>query len=408
MTAVPTRADADRLDAADPLAPFRNRFAIDDELVYLDGNSLGRPPRAAVAAVAQALEKEWGERLIRAWYEGWMELPTAVGDLIGGLIGAAPGQVIVADSTTVCFYKLAAAALSLRPDRREIVTDHGNFPTDRYVLESLARERDLTIRWLEPADPVAGPSPAELETMLSPRTALVTFTHVDYRSAAILDMAQMTRAAHDCGALALWDLSHTVGLLPVDLDAWGVDLAVGCTYKYLNGGPGAPAFAYVNASHLERLDHPIWGWIGRRDRFAMGAGYEPAPGIERLLSGTPSVLALAAVRAGVELVLEAGVDAIRAKAAALTELARELSEAWLPSLGVRVFSPREPSRRGGHVALAHPDAAVLCERLAEHDVIVDFRMPDLLRLGLSPLTTRYVDVWDGVARLRELLTAQVP
>jgi len=398
------RDHAVELDAGDPLAAFRDEFAIPDErLAYLDGNSLGRPPRAAAGALAAVVAGGWADRLIRSWTEGWMELPLALGDRIGALVGAAPGQAVVADSTTVCFFKAASAALDARPDRREVITDSGNFPTDRYVLESLAHARGLRLRWLDPADPTRGPTAAEVARLAGPQTALVTFTHVDYRSAAILDLDGITRAAHDAGALMLWDLCHSVGAVPVALDRAGADLAVGCTYKYLCGGPGSPAFLYVRAELLEALRQPIWGWLGRRDPFMMGPGYEPATGIRAFLSGTPPVLALTALEAGVDVVERAGIEAIRAKGIALTEHAIALADAWLGEHGVTVASPRDGARRGAHVALAHPDARRLCERLAERDVLADFRAPDVIRLGLSPLTTRFTELWDALAVLRELV-----
>jgi kynureninase len=318
------------------------------------------------------------------------------------LLGAAPGQVAVADSTTVCFYKLAAAALAARPDRSEIVTDTDNFPTDRYVLESLAAQHGKRIVWIE-ADPHAGPDPDQVAAAVGSDTALVTFSHVSYRSAYILDARAITAVAHAAGALALWDLSHSTGAIPVSLDADGVDLAVGCTYKYLNGGPGAPAYLYVSHRHQGELRQPIWGWLGRRDPFEMAAGYLPGEGIAGMLSGTPPVLALTAAAVGIDLVIEAGIDAIRAKSTALTEYAITLIDAWLAPLGAGVGSPRDPELRGSHVALVHPDARALSAQLIDGGVIVDFRTPDVIRLGLSPLTTRFTDVHDGVARVRELL-----
>ena len=401
------RAGAQALDDADPLRAFRDRFVFaDDEAIYLDGNSLGRLPIETPKRLAELIEKSWGERLIRAWSDGWMELPLVIGDRIGTeLLGAVPGQVAVADSTTVCFYKLASAALAARSGRSEIVTDRDNFPTDRYVLESLAERFGMRIRWLE-ADPARGPEPEQVAALVSEETALVSFTHVNYRSAFVLDMASITRIAHEAGALTLWDLSHTVGALPVQLDSAGADLAVGCTYKYLNGGPGAPAFLYVAQRHQETLRQPIWGWLGRRDPFEMAPGYEPAEGIGAMLSGTPPVLALTATSVGAELVIEAGIDAIREKGIALTEYAIALADELLEPLGMSVGSPREASRRGAHVALVHPDARALSKRLIDDGVIVDFRGPDVIRIGLSPLTTRFVDVWDGVSRLRELLAAR--
>jgi len=399
-----SRDEAAELDRDDPLAPFRREFLVPDEgIVYLDGNSLGRAPRATAAALDRLVREGWGDRLIRSWSEGWMELPRSVGDAIGALIGAEAGEVVVADSTTVCFYKAVAAALDARPGRDEVVTDAANFPTDRYVLEGIAAQRGLRLRWLEEADRVNGPAPQQVARLVGERTALVTFTHVDYRSAAILDMAAITREAHEAGALTIWDLSHSVGAVSVDLERAGADLAVGCTYKYLNGGPGSPAFLYVRAEHHASLRQPIWGWLGRHDPFAMAPGYEPAQGIDAFLSGTPPVLALHAVGAGVEMVTRAGLGAIRAKGSALTELAIALADERLAEGGVAVASPRDPARRGAHVALAHPDARALCARLADRGVLVDFREPDVVRLGLSPLTTRFVDVWDGVEAVRDAL-----
>jgi kynureninase len=401
------RDAAAALDEADPLRSFRDRFVIDDELVYLDGNSLGRLPRATLDRLARVAAVEWGQRLVRAWEEGWMELPLAIGDGLGrAVLGAGPGQVVVGDSTTVCFYKLASAALDLRPGRGEIVTDVDNFPTDRYVLEGLATARGLSVRWLR-FDPAAGPSvdSRELADAIGPETALVTFSHVNYRSAHIADMPAINSVVHDAGALMLWDLSHSAGSVPVALDESGADLAVGCTYKYLNGGPGAPAYLYARADLQAELRQPIWGWLGRRDPFEMEQGYVPAAGSRALLSGTPPVLALSAVDEGVKLVAEAGIDAIRAKGIALTELAIALADEVLAPYGVGVVSPRDAARRGAHVALAHSDARRLCAELIERGVVPDFRRPDVIRYGFSPLTTRFVDVWDGVETLRSLLAA---
>jgi kynureninase len=392
------------LDRADPLASFRDEFVFDgDGIVYMDGNSLGRPPRAVLETLEGVVRDGWGGRLIRAWTEGWMDVALELGDRIGGLLGAAPGQLAVADSTTVCFYKAASAALDARPGRSEILTDPGNFPTDRYVLESIAAQRGLQIRWLEPADPLRGPSAAEVAAASTEQTALVTFTHVDYRSAAILEMEAITAAAHDAGALTLWDLSHSVGAVEVSLDAAGADLAVGCTYKYLCGGPGSPAFIYVRAEHQQTLRQPIWGWLGRRDPFAMDPGYEPVGGIRSFLSGTPPILALHALMPGLELVEHAGIERIRAKGIALTEYAIELADRWLAPHAMTVASPREPRLRGAHVALARTDAKALCERLATVGVLADYRAPDVVRAGLSPLSTSFAEVHDGFAALRDLL-----
>jgi kynureninase len=396
---------AAELDAADPLASFRGRFIVaDPDLVYLDGNSLGRLPRATVDRLGTVAAEEWGRELIRAW-DHWIDEPGRVGDRIAPLVGAGPGEVIVSDSTTVNFYKLALAALEARPGRRVVVTDRDNFPTDRYVLEGLARQRDIEIAWIEP-DPVDGPTVDDVASTLASHggaVALVTLTHVNYRSAAIADMAAITAAAHEAGALVLWDLSHSAGSVEVDLQAAGADLATGCTYKYLNGGPGAPAWLYVGRSLQGRLHNPIQGWFGQRDLFAMAQGYDPAPGITRWLTGTPGVLALAAVEEGVRLVAEAGIGPIRRKGTELTEFAIALVDTRLAERGCTIGSPRESNRRGAHVAIRHSDARRLTKGLIARGVVPDFREPDSIRFGLSPLTTSFADVARGVAALETLL-----
>ena len=407
MPDLTTAEAAAALDAADPLAPLRERFVgADETVVYLDGNSLGRLPRETARRLQAVVEHEWGSRLIRGWQEGWLTLPERVGDRLGEVaLGAGAGQTVVADSTTVCFYKLAAAAIDARPGRTEIITDHDNVPTDRYVLEGLAAAHGLTIRWLR-SDSGLGPEPEEVAALAGERTALIALSHVAYRSAFVLDLPAITAVAHDAGALALWDLSHSAGAVPIELDAAGVDLAVGCTYKYLNGGPGAPAFLYVATEHQPTLRQPVWGWLGRDDPFAMAPGFTPAPGIAAMLSGTPPVLALSAVQASLELFAEAGLDAVRAKGIALGEYTIALADAWLAPHGVRVASPRHSARRGSHVALAHPHARVLCRELIAAGIIVDFREPDVVRAGLSPLTTSFADVRAGLGALRELLTSR--
>ena len=395
-----SREAAAALDACDPLREFRDRFAVDPEAIYLDGNSLGCLPWTTLERVHDVVAFEWGARGVRGWDEGWLELPLEVGDRLGAAaLGAAPGQVVVGDSTTVCFYKLVCAALDARPGRRQIITDADNFPTDRYVLEGVAGERGRELVWLQ-GDPSAGPTPEQVASLVGPDTALVTFSHVSYRSAHIAEMAQINALVEDAGALMLWDLSHSAGSVALELDADHAPLAVGCTYKYLNGGPGAPAYMYVRRDLQPQLRQPIWGWLGSQDPFDMPPGYETARGIRGFLSGTPPILGLAAVDEGVRLIAEAGIDAIRAKGVAMTELAIALADERLAPCGVRVASPRDPARRGAHVALAHPRARELCARLIEGGVIVDFRRPDVIRLGLSPLTTRFVDVWDGVEALR--------
>ena len=393
------------LDAADPLASFRDRFVVaDPDLVYLDGNSLGRLPRATADRLARVVVDEWGGELIRGWTH-WIDEPRRIGDLIAGLVGARPGEVLVSDSTTVNFYKLALAAVEARPGRRVVVTDRDNFPTDRYVIEGLARAHGLEIAWIEP-HPVDGPTVDDVASALAAHrdeVALVTLTHVNYRSAAIADMAGITAAAHDAGALTIWDLSHSAGAVATDLEAAGADLATGCTYKYLNGGPGAPAWLYVRRSHQDSLRNPIQGWFGRRDLFAMAQGYDPAPGITRWLTGTPGMLALAAVEEGVRIVAEAGIARIRAKGIALAEFAIELVDARLANLGCSIGSPRDASRRGDHVAIRHPEARQLTAELIARGVVPDFREPDSIRFGLSPLTTSFTDVARAVATLEALL-----
>jgi kynureninase len=395
------------LDAADPLAPFRDRFVIPDPgLVYLDGNSLGRLPAATAGRLKRVVAEEWGGDLIRGW-DRWLDEPMRVGDrLAEAVLGARPGEVIVSDSTSVNFYKVAFAALEARPGRRVVVTDRPNFPTDRYVLEGLARSRDLEIAWLEP-DEIEGPQPADVEAALAAHpgeVALVTLSHVNYRSAAIADMPTITALAHDAGALTIWDLSHSAGSIAVDLEGAGADLSVGCTYKYLNGGPGAPAWLYVRRSLQRQLRNPIQGWFGQRDQFAMGQGYDPEPGIRSWLVGTPGIIGLAAADEGIGLVAEAGIDRIRAKGVALTEYAIASFDARLAALGFTLGSPRDPARRGAHVAIRHPDARRLTAELIARDVIPDFREPDSVRFGLSPLTTRFRDVEAGIAALEQLVS----
>lgn len=392
-----SRADAERLDRDDELAPFRQRFVLaDGDRIYADGNSLGRLPLATAERLRERVD-EWGSRLVGGWHD-WIDLPLRVGDLLAvGVLGARPGEVLVADSTTVNLYKLAAAARELRPGA--LVTDAANFPTDRYVLEGLG---ELV---LFESDPIEGPTADDVARACAGReVAAVCLSHVAYRSGALADLGSITDAVHDAGALALWDLSHSAGVARVRLDESGADLAVGCTYKYLNAGPGAPAFLYVRRALQSSLRSPIWGWFGQRDQFAMGPSYDPVPGIGRFLAGTPPVLGLVAVEAGAALVAEAGIDALRAKSVALSELVIALHDERLAPLGFELGSPREPERRGGHVSVRHPDAWRVCRALIElANVLPDFRPPDSIRLGLPPLYTRFVDAWDLVDRLARLV-----
>ena len=397
------KRDPHELDAADPLASFRDRFVpIEDGLTYLDGNSLGRPTKASVERV-NALAEAWSKRLIRGWDDGWLEMPLTVGDILAkGVLGARPGEVAVSDSTTVNLYRLASAALDARPDHRTIVIERSEFPTDRYIVEGLARERDLEIRWLD-GDPVEGLATGQIASTFDADTALLILSAVNYRSAAIVDIKLVTDAAREAGALVLWDLSHAGGSIPVELEANGVDLAVGCTYKYLNGGPGSPAFLYVRRDLQDQLRPPIQGWFAQREQFDMGPTFDREAGIRGWLVGTPGVIALTSAQGGIEVVAEAGIDAIRAKSVALTEYAIALHDAWLAPLGCSIGSPRESTRRGSHVSIRHPEANRLTRSLIDRGVIPDFRAPDSVRIGLSPLTTSFEDVYRGLTELRNLL-----
>jgi kynureninase len=389
------RARAERLDADDPLAGFRERFVIDDpETIYLDGNSLGRLPLATRTRIA-GLVDQWGTELVSGWHD-WIELPARVGDLIAeAVLGARAGEVIVSDSTTVNLYKLAHAVTGRREGA--IVAHAGDFPTDRYVLQGLAAAFGRELRMIE-SDPVDGPDAGDVgRACAGGPIALVSLSHVDYRSSAVADTQAIEAAA---GAPVIWDLSHSAGVLRPE----GIGLAVGCTYKYLNAGPGAPAFIYAREDLQEGLRTPIQGWFGQRRQFDMGRDYDPEPGVAGFLAGTPNVPALVAIEEGVRLVGEAGVDRLRTKAEALTAYLVELHDAWLAPLGFELGSPRDPSRRGGHVSLRHAEAWPICRALSERArVIPDFRAPDSIRLGLPPLYTRFVDVHDALARLRALV-----
>ncbi|TFV57766.1 kynureninase [Geodermatophilus sp. DF01-2] len=397
-----TRAAAEACDADDPLTGFRDRFTVDDDLLYLDGNSLGRMPCETPAALAQVVEQEWARGLVRSW-PSWIGAAARVGDLLAaGVLGARPGEVLVGDSTSVDLYKLLVAATDARPGRDVLVCCADDFPTDRYLVAGVAQARGMTVREV-PADVDQGLDPAVLAAALDERVAVVVLSAVAYRSGALADVAAITRTARDAGALVVWDLSHAAGAVPVDLAANGVDLAVGCTYKYLNGGPGAPAFLYVRRELQEQLRQPIWGWFGQRDQFAMGPAYDPVPGIERFGVGTPPVLGMAAVEVGAGLVAEAGVDRLAAKGRALGELVVALADAWLAPHEVALASPRDPARRGAHVTLAHPQAWQLTQALVDRGVVPDFRTPDRVRLGPAPLYTCFVDVWDAMDRFREVL-----
>ena len=405
MTTIPLeRSYAEDLDAADALAGFRDRFVRDDPApVYLDGNSLGPLPRATRDRIAEVVGEEWGSGLVRSWHR-WIELPGEVGDLLGEhLIGAAPGQVAVCDSTTVNLYKLACAALDARPGRTVIVTDDDNFPTDRYVLQGIAEQRGCELRMIR-TDMDEGLSQDALRDAVDSGTALVSLSHVAYRSGALADMAAITAIVHEAGALALWDLCHSAGAVPVELDASGADLAIGCTYKYLNAGPGAPAFLYVRRDLQPGLRQPVWGWFGQRDQFEMGPVYDPAPGIGQFLTGSPQIIGTVAVQEGARLLAAAGIGRLRAKGLALTGYLIALADEWLAPHGFTVASPREDERRGSHVTLAHPEAWRISQALIQAGVIGDYRTPDRLRLGPAPAYTRFTDVWDALDILRAIMT----
>jgi kynureninase len=417
-----TREAALQRDADDPLAPLRAQFDLADGLIYLDGNSLGVLPRATAARVAQVITDEWGRGLIGSWNSaGWMQLPQRVGDKIGRLVGAGPGEVVAADSTSVNLYKVLAAALRMqrdeRPGRTVIISERSNFPTDLYIAESLAEQHGCTLQLVA--------SPEDIPAALDQRTALLMLTHVNYRTGRMHDMAALSAAAHAAGALAVWDLAHSAGALPVDLNRDGADFAVGCGYKYLNGGPGAPAFAWVRPEHVSRFKQPLSGWIGHAAPFAFVPGYEPAEGISRYLCGTPPVLALAALECGVDTLLAAeplgGLAAIRAKSLALTRLFIALVEERCAGHGLALVSPRDDEQRGSQVCISRDGAAAggpghdsgayaIVQALIARGVVGDFRagdaadrLPDILRFGVTPLYTRFVDVWDAVEHLRQVL-----
>ena len=390
------------LDANDPLARYRERFLPTPGLIsYLDGNSLGRPLAASVERVETFLREEWAGKLIRGWDDGWMSQPLTVGNELGRVaLGAAPGQVAIGDSTTVLLYKTIRAALDARPDRTEIVIDRENFPTDRYLVEGIASDRGLTVRWVD-TDPAAGVTPELVAAAVGADTAVTLFSSVAYRSGFLAEVEAITALVHDAGALTIWDLSHSVGSVPTPLDDWGVDLAVGCGYKYLNGGPGAPAFLYVRRDLQGSLRQPIQGWLGSRTPFEMGQGYEPAEGIRGWLSGTPPMVGLQAMRDMIALIDEVGLDAVRTKSVALTEYAIALVDEHLPT--ATLASPRDAARRGGHITVDHPRFAELLPGLWASGVIPDFRRPDGLRLGPSPLSTSYAEVEAGVLAIRDAL-----
>lgn len=404
-----TRDEAAARDAADPLAPLRAQFEIPDGVIYLDGNSLGVLPRATAARVQQVVTQEWGQGLIRSWNAaGWIDLPQRVGDKIARLVGAGPGELVVADSTSVNLFKVLSAALSIaKADdlaRRVIVSERSNFPTDLYIAESVAAQHGCTLELVDDPDAIG----ARLDNGQGADVALLMLTHVNYRTGRMHDMAGLTAAAHAAGVLTIWDLAHSAGAVPVDLRGAGADFAVGCGYKYLNGGPGAPAFVWASPRHADRFWQPLSGWMGHAAPFEFTPHYRPAPGIARYLCGTPAVIAMSALECGVDTVLAAeplgGMAALRAKSLALSQAFAALVEARCGGHGLVRVSPDDDRLRGSQVCLAHPEMGYpAMQALIARGVIGDFRAPDILRFGFTPLYLRFVDIWDAVEHLRQVL-----
>ncbi|NYE21491.1 kynureninase [Microbacterium immunditiarum] len=405
--------DADRidrdtcaaLDAADPLTPFRERFTLPEGVIYLDGNSLGALPRDTAAEVQRVIAEEWGSGLIRSWNDaGWFDKPRAVGDMIAPLIGAARGEVVIGDTTSASLFQATVAAARLRPDRRVIVSERGNFPTDLYVLESvqtlLGGDSPLERRLISDD----GPS---LDDVLGDDVAVVVLTHVDYRTGRMYDMADVTRRVHEAGAVMVWDLCHSAGAVPVDLNGADADFAVGCTYKYLNGGPGAPSFLWAAERHHEDARPALTGWNGHARPFDFTVEYTPAPGITRFRVGTPQVLAISALEASLRVWAEVDMAQVREKSLRLTELFMALVDERLARWGIAVVTPRDPARRGSQVSLRFADGYAVMQALIDRGVIGDFRAPDLMRFGFTPLYVSHVDVWDAVAALEDILHTEV-
>lgn len=408
MTISTDVAYADELDRRDPLALFRDRFAITEpDLIYLDGNSLGRLPHATTALADQLLAQQWGDRLIRGWNEGWFDAPERIGAKIARLLGADQDEVIVADSTSINFFKLVVAALRHQTGRSEIVTDDLNFPSDLYILQGAIDLLGNThrVEIVRSDDGIHGPV-AQLRQSLSEQTALVTLSHTVFKSGYTYDLLDITQAAQTAGALTLWDLSHSAGAVPIDLHAANVDLAVGCTYKYLNGGPGAPAFLYIRRDLQERLLNPITGWMGRDALFGFELDYRPAAGLRRFLTGTPPVIALSLIEPGVDLLLEAGMERLREKSVQQSEYLIALWQQMLAPLGFTLNSPRAADQRGSHVSLGHPDGLRIDLALInDMRVLPDFRAPDNIRLGIAPIYTSFRDIHTAVLRLHEIVTS---
>ncbi len=400
------------LDARDPLARFRSQFVISDpNICYLDGNSLGRLPLSTIEAVSAFMKDEWGPEVVTGWGH-WVDEAQPTGDLIGrATLGAAAGQVLACDTTSVNFYQLALAAIHARPGRKTIITDAANFPTDRYILDGIAKQLGLNLVIID--NESAGSAeheritPEILAPYLNEDVALVTLEVIQYRSGARNDIKSLTDLVRKHGALMLWDASHAVGAIEMDFDKNGVDIAVGCTYKYGNSGPGAPAWLYVNKKVQAELQVPIQGWFSQGDQFAMGADFERAEGIRGFQIASPSLIGLRCIKSAFTMIEDAGIGAISEKAAIGTEMMIQLYDAWLVELGFTLLTSRNPQERGGHISLGHPDAARICVALREFaDVIPDYRTPNSIRLAIAPLPTSYVEVWDGFARIRDLVASR--
>ena len=404
---------AQQLDTQDPLVSYRGQFLIHDtNLIYLDGNSLGMMPKVAQERAKQIVEEQWGHDLIRGWNKGWWDAPSRVGDKIGQLIGAAPGQVIVNDTVSLNLFKLATSALTLHPNRKQIITDTFNFPSDLYILQGItnlldgrdASRRNYKILRISSLDNDITPDLAAIESAIDENTALVTLSHVVFKSGYLYDMHRITELAHRAGALVLWDLSHSVGSVPIHLDDCNADFAIGCTYKYLNGGPGAPAFIYVNKKIQDKLTSPIWGWWGQKNPFDFSLDYEPAPGAQRFLVGTQPMISLLTMEAALEPTLQAGMDAIRAKSILMTYYASFLTDTWLVPFSFSLGSPRDSAIRGSHISIRHADGYRINRALIEEmNVIPDFRAPDNIRLGFAPLYTSFTEIREGFDRIKRVM-----
>ncbi|HEY3473631.1 MAG TPA: kynureninase, partial [Anaerolineales bacterium] len=398
---------AKQLDEQDSLAHYREQFVANEpNLIYLDGNSLGRLPRSVIERMKRAVETEWGQDLIRGWNKGWWEAPARIGDKIAALLGAATGQVLVGDQTSINLFKLATAALTLQPQKKRIITDTFNFPSDLYILQGIVKllgDRHEIVR-IGPSDNDIIPDLSALEHAINEDTALVTLSHVTFKSGYLYDMAYVTELAHRKGALVLWDLSHSVGAVPIELDKSNVDLAIGCTYKYLNGGPGAPAFLYVNRRIQNDVVSPIWGWWGQDKPFEFDLNYEPAPGVQRFLVGTAPMLSTLAMEEALTPLLEAGMEALRAKSILMTDYASYLTSEVLAPWGFGLGSPRDSARRGSHISIRHEEGYRINRAMIEEmNVIPDFRAPDNIRLGFAPLYVSFVDIWEGFDRIRRVM-----